>query len=635
MVIAFPGTVFYICGMFIKQVKKKNSQSGKIFYQYQLTQTSRIDGKVKHYALLYLGAEPLLRDSRNRKMLARLLQAKIHNQSQLFEEGQKPDKALVRLAEQYYSRYLEKIKQNPESQASRPPESAKARYEEVDLESTRFESAREIGAERLGYEMLERLGIGNFLKRKGWDSQAIDRAKIAIIARAVFGENEHKTAQWLHTNSGLAELFQRDPRAITRHHLYKAALSLYDEKQDLERYLYGRSLDMFGLEDRLMIYDLTNTYFEGRKAGSALADFGRSKEKRNDCPQLVLGCVVNGEGFIRHSEIFRGNMADPSTLEPIVESLGVYLSESNKTPTLVMDAGIATEANLTMLRRRGLTYVCVSPRRLKDYQACLTEDPVRLKDSQDNELSLQWVEVPDQPDQWLYIKSQEKTRKEAAMDDKLMKRFEDQLRQVERGLHKRGGTKRLDKVYERIGRVKERNKTVHKYYDINVTHDGTNATGLTFRRKAPAENETSAREIGVYFIRTNHPTDQVRYLWDIYNTIREVEATFRCLKTDLNLRPIYHQNDKDSKAHLFLAIVAYQLVASIRYMLKQQGLNHDWTNIVRIMNSQKLVAMTQHTKTKRIGFKQTTRPNQQVLEIYKACEMSSMHHRLKKNVVYH
>lgn len=621
--------------MFIKQVKKKNSQSGKTFYQYQLTQTSRIEGKVKHHALLYLGSEPLLKDARNRKMLARLLQAKIHNQPPLFEEGQKPDKALVRLAEQYYSRYLEKVQQKPTSQASRPPGSAKARYEEVDLASTRFESAREIGAERLGYEMLERLGFGDFLKRKGWDGQAIDRAKIAIIARAVFGESEHKTAQWLHTNSGLAELFERDPQAITRHHLYKAALSLYDEKQDLERYLYGRSLDIFGLEDRLMIYDLTNTYFEGRKAGSNLADFGRSKEKRYDCRQIVLGCVVNGEGFIRHSEIFRGNMADPSTLEPIVERLGAYLPQTNKTPTLVMDAGIATEENLTMLRRQGLTYVCVSPRHLKDYKAALSDDPVRLKDSRDNELTLQWVDSPGQPDQWLYVKSQEKARKETSMDDKLVKRFEDQLRQVEQGLHKRGGTKRLEKVYERIGRVKERNKTVHKYYDIHVTHDGTYATGLTFRRKAPAENEPSARESGVYFIRTNHPTDQVRHLWDIYNTIREVEATFRCLKTDLNLRPVYHQNDKESRAHLFLAIVAYQVVVSIRYMLKQQGLHYDWTNIVRIMNSQKLVAMSQNTKTKRIGFKQTTRPNQQVLEIYKACEMSSMHHRLKKYVVYH
>ena len=160
------------------------------------------------------------------------------------------------------------------------------------------------------------------------------------------------------------------------------------------------------------------------------------------------------------------------------------------------------------------------------------------------------------------------------MDDKLVKRFEDQLRQVEQGLHKRGGTKRLEKVYERIGRVKEKNKRVHTYYDIHVTHDGTYATGLTFRRKAPAENETSARESGGYFIRTNHPAGQPRHLWDIYNTIREVEATFRCLKTDLNLRPIYHQNDKESRGHLFLAIVAYQIVASIRYMLKKHVVYH-------------------------------------------------------------
>ena len=620
--------------MFIKQIKKQNTKKGKAFYQYQLTQSSRVNGKVKHIALLYLGSDPLLRDKENRKTVARILQAKIHGQEELFQAGYKPDKEIVNLAEQFYEKYKQTCQDSDSEPTVKPSGSNLSDYQPVDLNSTTMESGKEIGAERLCWHMLERMNIEDLLRKKGWKKRAIDHAKIAIISRAISGCSEHKTAQWLRSNTGLMDLFNISPEHITRHHLYYAATGLYEIKQELEGHLYNRCLNMFNLEDTLAIYDLTNTYFEGRKTGSELARYGRSKEKRNDCKQIVMACVINAEGFIRHSEIYRGNMDDPSTLKDMIENLQSFTSSSTTRQTVIMDAGIASEENVKMLRERNLYYVCVTPGKLKNYQALVGEDKVTVKDSQDNNLEVKLLDPEDKPDRWMYVKSPRKTIKESSMHEKLMQRFEEELKKVQEGIKKRGGTKRIEKVWERIGRIKERNKTVHQYYDINIDHDGKNATQLTYTRKKQPNKQPEA-DAGVYFIRTNYPAVEEKQVWNLYNTIREVESTFRCLKTDLNLRPIYHQEDKYSKAHLFLAVIAYQLVASIRYMTRKQGITHGWSNIVRIMNTQKLVSMSQNTKTGKIGFKQTTKPTNKALEIYKACNISSVSERLKKFVVYH
>jgi len=624
----------YLSHMFIKQIKKQNTKKGKAFYQYQLTQSSRVNGKAKHISLLYLGSHPLLQDKENRREVARILQAKIHGQGELFRDGYKPDREIIELAEHFYKKYKQTYQDGYKEPTVKPSESNLSDYQQVDLNSTTMESGKEIGAERLCWHMLERMDIEEFLKTKGWKKQAIDHAKIAIISRAITGFSEHKTAQWLRNNTGLPELFNISPQDITRHHLYYAATGLYEIKQQLERHMYNRCLNMFNLDDTLAIYDLTNTYFEGRKAESDMARYGRSKEKRNDCKQLVLACVINSEGFIRHSEIYRGNMDDPSTLKDVVENLQDYVPKKTTRQTVVMDAGIASEANLKMLRERNLYYVCVSPGKLKNYQALVGEDKVTVRDSQDNNLQVKLLEPEDKPDRWMYVKSPQKTLKETSMHEKLMQRFEQELQKVQEGIEKPSGTKRIEKVWERIGRIKERNKTVHQYYDIEVGHDGKKATRVSYTRKKQPDKSPEERA-GVYFIRTNYPAVEEKQLWHLYNTIREVESTFRCLKTDLNLRPIYHQNDKHSKAHLFLALIAYQVVASIRYMTSKQGISHGWTNIVRIMNTQKLVSMSQHTKTGKIGFKQTTKPTNEALEIYKACNISSVSERLKKFVVYH
>jgi transposase len=170
-------------------------------------------------------------------------------------------------------------------------------------------------------------------------------------------------------NSAICEITGYQKDKITKDKLYKISHSLYAVKDELESYLSKRTNELFDIEDKLIIYDLTNTYFEGQMRNSKLAKFGRSKEMRKDARLIVLGIVINREGFLKHSCIFEGNTADSKTLGTVVDSLSSQTSFTNRKPTVVIDAGIATDENLKMLKKKHYDYMCVSRSSLKEYYA--------------------------------------------------------------------------------------------------------------------------------------------------------------------------------------------------------------------------------------------------------------------------
>jgi hypothetical protein len=615
--------------MWIKQIRKTNTPKGKVFFQYQLTQTMRIDRKVKHKAILYLGYDPLLNDKKNRQVVSKLLQYRIMNQAQLPEMGGQVNVDLEQLADKYYDKYLIKHQIEPTSAKPKTP-ADKTTYEQVDISTTEVFNAREIGAEWLCYKVAEHLDIRGFLKRQGWRDKWIEHGLISIISRAVFASSEHKTEHWLHHNSGLLELFSPAVATITRHHLYKAASRLYDAKANMEPWLSDKTTELFNLDDSLVIYDLTNTYFEGRKVNSTIARYGKSKEKRNDCKQVVLAAVINRYGFLKHSQIYEGNMADKNTLADIIEQLQKKSPQTSTSQTIVIDAGIATEDNLALLKEKQLRYVCVSRKKLKDYEALVDQKTISIQDKRKNTIELKLI--PQQDESWLYVKSEMKQKKENAMHQQAIARFEQELENVKQGIAKPRGTKMIEKVWERIGRIKERNTSAHKYFDINITEEKGIATLINWKKNELKEEK---KQSGVYFIRTNYPATEEKQLWQIYNLIREVESTFRCLKTDLNLRPVFHKKDPYTEAHLNLGLLAYALVNTIRYMLGQQNIYYDWRNIVRIMNTQKITTIKQKGKNKEIAVRLCSRPTKEALQIYKAIGISSMPIAPRKSVVLH
>ncbi len=624
-----PG-VCYICAMFIRQVKKQRSKNSKVFYQYTLAQTSRIEGKVKQRAVLYLGSEKLLEDKENRKKVLAILKSKIFKQPELFPQDVSEE--IKGLALRYYQKYCIRYGQGAENPTTFPPPAQKAEFHNIDVKGLEVEQVREYGAEHLCKQTLEKLKLGACFRSLGMSEDQTKRALISITGRAVWSVSEYKMSQILETNSELSALYNYDKK-ISHKQLYAVSGLLYRHKAKIDKYLYGRITDMFEIRDRLVIFDVSNTYFETGKPQSSIAKYGRSKEKRDDCPVVVFTGVINPQGFIRHSRIYEGNKGDVATLAEMLKDLESH-STGSREHTVVIDAGVATDENLEMLDKKGYKYVCVSRKRIKDYSLSHTGPAaIKLTGRESNEVKLSIFRPEGYKDTWMYVESEAKRKKETAMNIKLTERFEQDLLSIKSSLSKKGGAKLINKVWERIGRARERHNRASARYKIKVDEKDGKATGLSW---TITENKTKDDKVrGVYFIRTNYEKIEEERLWDIYNTIREVEATFRSLKSDLRIRPVHHQKDQRIEAHLYLTMLAYQLVNTIRYMLKQNNINYDWKNIVRIMMSQKIQTIKLPTDKKTIYIRKPSSPIKQVREIYDAAGCKHTQPAVKKYVVYH
>ena len=435
-----------------------------------------------------------------------------------------------------------------------------------------------------------------------------------IISRAVYPASEHATAEWLNDNTALCELMGIEASSVTHHKLYRISRLLYDHRDGIEHYLSHKTSELFDLQDKIILYDLTNTYFEGRKQNSQIAMFGNSKEKRKDAKLVTLALVVNIEGFVKYSKIYRGNIGETTTLEIMLNELSTQTSSTGRKPMVVMDAGIADEENLTMLKSKGYDYLCVTLSKLKDYVAVKNQgQPVIITDRRKSPVELLLVEKEGINDSLLYVRSERKAIKELSIHENFTSHFVTGLSQILLGIQKKGGTKKAEKVWERIGRLKEKYPSAHRFFDIQVSTENGIVKSLSWKRIIPASRKAE----GVYFLRTSiKDIDEVTF-WDIYNTIREIESSFRTLKNDLEIRPVFHKSDENTMSHLFLAVLSYQMVNAIRYQLK--GIHHDWSHIVRIMNTQRAATVTMQDKDDRkIYIRKCSKPEARASEIYDA-----------------
>ena len=609
--------------MFIKPFSKYNSTTKERYTIYKLCESYRINGYIRHRTIIYFGKLDELESVEEKKLLARRIEEMLKGGLNTLTV-EIIDKKVEKLARHYYGEIKKKKRYDVGHEGSE--------WETVDMSTLKNKDAREIGAEWLCKQAFDQLGISSFLKQQKWSEQEMSLAATHIISRAVFPASELKTVSYIKENSAICELTSFDQEKITKDQLYGISHKLYSVKDQLEQYLSRRTNELFDLEDKIILYDLTNTYFEGRMSSSKIAKFGRSKEKRNDARLVVLAVVVNREGFLKYSNIFEGNISDCKTLEAMVNTLSNQTSFTKRKPTIVMDAGISTEDNITMLKRKGYDYLCVSRSNLKEYYADTESKPIQIRDNRNQPIELLKVKVNEDNDNYLWVKSQAKALKENSMNGLLAQRFEEGVQSINEGIAKKGGTKKLNKVHERIGRLKQKFPSVHKYYDIVVTDNGNGiATSASFEHK---KGEDPDKKAGIYFLRTSLNEKEEKTLWTIYNAIREIEYTFRVLKTDLDLRPIYHKTDKASMAHLHLGLLAYWLVSTIRYQLKQKGFQSDWREIIRSLNTQKCVTTSiVNIKDDVISVRKCTEPTQLVKKIYDMLNYKYVPFFRKKSVV--
>ena len=620
--------------MFVKPLSKYNKTTQQRYSLYQLCESYRLDGRVRHRVIIGLGKLEELPTDEQKILLGKRIEEMVQGKARLpFEQV---DEQVERLARHFYSEIRKKQRYDVKKNG--------ADWQIIDVDTVKNKDAREIGGEWLCKQAFDQLNISEFLAQSNWSRQQISLAATHIISRAVYPASELKTVSFIKENSAVCELTGYDKEKLTKDKLYEISQALYSIKDNLESYLSKKTNELFDLDDKIILYDLTNTYFEGNMLNSKMAKYGRSKEKRKDAKLIVLAIVINREGFLKYSNIFRGNMADSKTLETLVKTISRETSFLQRKPVVVIDAGIATNDNLKMLRREGYDYMCVSRSNLKNYQADTDKQPVEIIDKRKQPIELMRVKPRDNTDDdneqgeeqdndnYLWVKSKAKALKENSMNGLLSQRFEEGIQSINEGIHRKGGTKKLDKVNQRLGRLKEKYPSVHRYYDVTITDDGKGtATAISCRHKTGEDPEKKA---GIYFLRTTLKENSEKTLWTIYNVIREIEYTFRVLKTDLDLRPVYHKTDEASMAHLHLGLLAYWLVSTIRYQLKQKDYKHQWREIVRVMNTQKLVTTSfKNIDNQTIIIRQCTTPEQKAKQIYDLLGYKPVPFHRKKSVV--
>lgn len=618
--------------MFIKTIVKTDIKTNRRYEYLRLCEGYRIGGKVRHRSIVSLGLLKGVETREDRKILADRIESLVKAENSLFSADISP--VIEKYARAAYRRIVDEKLMDVSASLKTPAADIIKDYQEVDLNSVNHDEAREMGAEWMVKQTLEQLGLFSFLQNQcGFDEHQASTAMMHLISRAVYPASEHKTAEWIIQCSSVAELCSIETAKVSRHKLYTVSEKLYENKEKLEKYLSSKTNELFDLQDRIIFYDLTNSYLEGRKEGSKIAAYGRSKEKRSDAKIVSMAAVINAEGFLKYSKIYNGNIADSATLETTINDLAKQISATPAKPIVVMDAGFATKDNLEMLKEKGYKYICVKRVKLKEYKSVKPERPKTVVlDRRSHPIELEIVKSEGSPDTFLYVHSQQKAVKEASMSDHFSEAYEKDLDQIKEALHKKGGIKKLGKVWQRVGRLKERYPSANKHYQIEIVPDKKkiNAADLIWHKNA-VNLKTGD---GVYFIQTNLSEKNETDLWTIYNTLTEIEATFRVLKTDLSLRPVFHQKDEATEAHLFLGLLAYQLVAAIRYQLKASNLHYDWRNIVRLMNTQKLITTTMKARDgKLIRIKKSSLPRPEVKQIYDALKYKYQPYVMKKSVV--
>lgn len=450
--------------MYFKFSLRYNKDKQQSDAYYRLVESYRnAEGGVCHRTILNIGFIDDDYTPEQLNQVARILNCRYEQKQLLFEPT---DKAVIELAETLWQRIVKdkRLDLTLHSPTSR----------QIDADTIRHSNVREIGSEWICHQTLEELGITKVLAEAGFSEEQIQLAATQIVSRAVYPASELKTASWIKENSAVSELTGYDCQKITKDKLYESALRLYSVKDQLEQHLSHKTNELFDISDKIVLYDLTNTYFEGQYSSSNLAKYGRSKEKRNDAKLVVLALVVNIYGFIKYSAIHQGNMADCSNLSLMIDKLSRCTNAQN--PVVVMDAGIATEENLKMIRTKGYHYLCVSRSKLKDYQAVSGRLTVLLETKSKRQVRLKAVSNNTSTDYYLEVASEDKYETANSMRRQFEERFEMELQKIAQSLERKGGTKKTAKVHERIGRVRERYPSVQYYYDIEVTLSEDNST---------------------------------------------------------------------------------------------------------------------------------------------------------------
>jgi transposase len=458
------------------------------------------------------------------------------------------------------------------SQQKRLFDDVRPQWVEVDVKRVRVENRRDFGGPWLGLELVEQLGLKDFLDRTipvgrediSWSLMAL----VLVLCRLCDPSSELHIAEHFYAQSALSDLLGIPAEKVNEQRLYRALDALLPHKEALEVFLKNRLGELFGLEYDLLLYDVTSTYFEGQAEANPLAQRGYSRDHRPDCKQVCIGLVVSKCGMPLGYEVFAGNRVDVTTLQEIVQTMERRYGRADR--IWVGDRGMVSADNIAFLKQSGRQYIVGTPKSmLKQFEReLLSEDWHTIRDG----LEVKLCPSPDGDETFVLCRSRDRREKEKAMHGRFERRIEEGLQRIQTSCQKQ----RLEPVVvaQRLGRLMGQNSRAAGLFhmEIKTAADGR---ALLDWKKIDTWRDWAALSEGCYLLRSNVKDWSDEDLWKAYIQLTEAEAAFRIHKSDLMLRPIWHQKEDRVLAHILVCFLAYVLWKTLSQRCQQAGLGHE------------------------------------------------------------
>jgi transposase len=612
--------------MFIRETRTTNKKTGNVYIKHSLVESVRKPKGPRQRTIMQLGRIDLPRNQW--PLLAAVLERELSGQTALPGLANKLVPSVVRkTAEKAITHY--QFFRNRKEESNRRKD--QRRLKKIDLNTATTAWHRSLGPELVGHHTYRKLQLPEILKECGLSARERSLSEAVVLGRLIKPGSDLRTWRWIRDRSTISELTEVSLEKIKKDAIYEIADQLLKYKKPIEDHLFQREKKIFPDRGSLYLFDLTNFYFEGEATGNILAQYGKSKDKRNDCPLVSLALVVDRHGF----RLYEGNIGEPTTLKDILEDMGLISKDGQAElpellPTLVMDRGLATKENMGFIRGNGLPYIVIerSPRQ-KEYVDLFREYKKTFKCIKRKGHRDVWVHKvpgPDEKTVRVLCVSEGRKLKENGIARRWEGRAIDDLKKFQRSVE-RGYVKAVDKVNQRLGRLRERYPGFGNRFlvSIEVTEDGTKAAKVRWERLSDSTDETKPKTYplhGCYVIETPHIEESGRDLWKLYMTLTRVEDAFRSLKTDLGTRPIHHQLGHRTAAHLFISVLAYHLLISIEYQLCHQEDKRRWSTIREVLEThQRNTIILTDERDNIHHIRQSGQPESAHLDIYKKLDI--------------
>jgi transposase len=451
------------------------------------------------------------------------------------------------------------------SHVEAPPEDPQVAH--VLVNRVRLERTRQFGACYLGLQLWKRLELDGFFEQAVDDDPAdVPWSRVAAVLainRLCAPGSELAVEERWYPSTALDDLLAIEEGKVNDTRLYRCLDRILPHKTKLERHLKQRYGELFEAEFDVLLYDLTSTYVEGAAEKNPMIRRGYSRDHRPDCEQMVIALIVNREGFPFSYETFNGNRADVSTMETILRMVERKYGQARR--IWVFDRGIVSEENLAAIRQREGQYLVGTPRsQMKRFEAELLKDGwVQVRP----EVEVKQVAIPQGEETYILCRTAGRKEKEKAIRKRFSTRMEDALK----GLEKTIATGRLrdrHKMERQLGKIQARHPSVNDLYEVCL-RDTAEGVRLSWQVKKDRQTWRESRE-GAYLLRTNIKAETAEGLWAKYMQLTEAEASFRALKSELSIRPLFHQLEPRVKAHVMVAFLGYALWVTLKHLLKRR-----------------------------------------------------------------